>query len=63
MTEAAFRELGHHGSRVAIAVTALTLRHHLVFCLMTGYACQLAVLEFTGSEQIIRFLMAGGAIF
>lgn len=63
MAGSAFRELSHHGCRVTVTVTALALRHHLVFCLMAGYACQLAVLEFTCGKQIIRLLMAGGAVF
>lgn len=48
---------------MAVAVAALTLWYHLVFCLMAGYASQFAVLEFTCGKQIICFLMAGGAIF
>ena len=63
VTEAAFREFGKHGSRVPIAVTALALRYHLVFCLMAGYAGQFAVLEFAGREEIVSYLMAGSTIF
>lgn len=63
VTETAFGELGHHGCRVTVAVTALALRYHLVFCLMAGNTGKLAVLEFAGSKEIKGLLVAGRAIF
>lgn len=62
VAESAFRELGQHSSRVWCAVAALALRHHLVFCLMTGHATQTLVLKFTGRKQFVRFLVTGSAV-
>ena len=62
MAECAFRELGQHCCRMWFAMTALALGHHLVFCLMTGYAAQFRVFEGAGRKQIISFLVTGSAV-
>ena len=62
VAESAFRELGQHCRRVRCAVTALALGHHLVFCLMTGYATQVLVFEGAGRKQIVSFPVAAGAV-
>ena len=43
-------------------MTALALGHHLVFCLMTGYATQVLVFEGAGRKQFVSFPVAAGAV-
>ena len=62
VAESAFRKLGQHCCRMRFAVTGLALGHHLVFCLMTGYAAQFRVFEGAGRKQIISFLVTGSAV-
>ena len=62
VAESAFRKLGQHCCRMWFAMTALALGHHLVFCLMTGYAAQFRVFEGAGRKQIISFLVTGSAV-
>ena len=62
VAESAFRELGQHWCRVCFEVTALALGHHLVFCLMTGYATQVLVFEGAGRKQIVSFPVTAGAV-
>ena len=62
VAESAFRELGQHRCRVRCAVAGLALGHHLVFCLVAGYASQFLVLGFAGRKQIEGFLVAAGAV-
>ena len=63
VTEAAFRELRHHGWRMTSAVAVLALRNHFVLGLMAGGTGQFTMFEFTCCKEIARFLMAGGTIF
>src|SRR6185369_8893546 len=59
---AAFRELGHDAGCVRYAVAILTLRHHLVLLLVTGYAEQRLVLCLAGNEHVVCFCVAGCAL-
>ena len=62
MALAAFGELGVHGRRMRrFSVAALTLRDHLVFCLMAGRAQEFGVLERTGGQLLVSTIMAGCA--
>jgi hypothetical protein len=63
VAEAAFREFGQHGCGVTIAVTALTLRYHFVFCLMAGDAAQIFMFESSGRQKLRRLFVAGSTIF
>ncbi len=62
VAESAFRELGQHCGRVRCAVTALALRNHLVFCLMTGHATQVLVLEGTCRKRCVCCFVTGCAV-
>lgn len=59
---AAFRELTHNPCSVRYTVAILTLRHHLVFFLVTGYAEKRFVLGFAGNEQAECFTVTGSAL-
>ena len=62
VTVRTFRELTHHSGRVRNAMAVLTLRHHFVFFLVTGYAEKRFVFGFAGSKQIECFTVTGSAL-
>lgn len=58
----AFRELTHDPCGVRYTVAILTLRHHLVFFLVTGYAEKCFVLGFAGNELVECFTVTSCAL-
>ena len=63
VTHAAFRELGHHGSRMRNTVAILTLGNHFVFCLVAGHAENRFMLGGAVGEQVVGFLVTRCAQF
>ena len=60
---AAFRELGHDAGCVRYTVAVLTLRHHLVFFLVTGYAEEGLMFCLAGNNHVVSFCVTGSALF
>jgi len=59
---AAFRELGHDAGCVRYTVAVLTLRHHLVFFLVTGYAEEGLMFCLAGNKHVESLGVTGSAL-
>jgi hypothetical protein len=60
---AAFRELRHDTGRMGRTMAVLALGNHFMLCLMAERACQGAVLDLAGAENVQNLAVASAAVF